>query len=439
MGRPRENGPASNRKGHSMRRAILALVIFLLVAATPLVTAIPAFAGGEKGDWELGVYVGKAWLDDYGIFHPKDHALYGARLGYFLTDHWGLEASGQTLKTETQFTVLGVSNQDVKATALRLNLLYNFADGENKIRPFLTAGLGSEKFKVENYGESCDIGWNAGGGLRFFFSPHVNLRLDGRYVSTKVGDQVNERQHNTEATVGLGFLFGPHHNQGEAAEAPEVHEVAPPPVNQPPTVSCAAARAEILPGETVTITATGADPENGPLTYDWTATGGHVTGNGAGATLDFTGTTPPATASITVRVTDDHGNTATSDCTVRLLAPAKPAAAVSCTAGSFPRNFSRLSNVDKACLDDVAQRLSADPRAHVVVIGHADAHETSKTVAQARADAVREYLVKERSIDPSRVTTRSAGKTKPLAGADAAGNRRVEVWFVPDGATIPGE
>ena len=190
-----------------MRRAILALVIFLLVAATPLVTAIPAFAGGEKGDWELGVYVGKAWLDDYGIFHPKDHALYGARLGYFLTDHWGLEASGQTLKTETQFTVLGVSNQDVKATALRLNLLYNFADGENKIRPFLTAGLGNEKFKVENYGESCDIGWNAGGGLRFFFSPHVNLRLDGRYVSTKVGDQVNERQHNTEATVGLGFLF----------------------------------------------------------------------------------------------------------------------------------------------------------------------------------------------------------------------------------------
>jgi outer membrane protein OmpA-like peptidoglycan-associated protein len=76
----------------------------------------------------------------------------------------------------------------------------------------------------------------------------------------------------------------------------------------------------------------------------------------------------------------------------------------------------------------------------VVVIGHIDSRET-EAVAQRRADAVRDYLVQERSIEASRITTRSAGATKPLdPGTDAAGqsrNRRVEVWFVPEGATEP--
>src|SRR5580765_8171478 len=86
IGRPRENGPASNKKGHSMRRKILALVAVMLLAA------IPAFAGGGvKGDWELGIYGGYGWLDDYGFFHPKNHTLFGGRLGYFFSPHWNLE------------------------------------------------------------------------------------------------------------------------------------------------------------------------------------------------------------------------------------------------------------------------------------------------------------------------------------------------------------
>src|SRR4030095_4961466 len=110
-------------------------------------------------------------------------------------------------------------------------------------------------------------------------------------------------------------------------------DVSVPPPNQPPTVSCSAERSEILPGESVSIRATAADPENGPLTYTWTATGGQVTGTDAAATLGFTGATPPTTATVTVRVTDDHGLSATSDCTVRLIAPAEPARAVSFTHG----------------------------------------------------------------------------------------------------------
>lgn len=414
-----------------MRSMILALVAVFLVAA------VPAFAGGgDKGDWELGVYGGKGWLDDYGIFHPKDHMLYGGRLGYFFSPRWSAELSAQKLSTKTEFDILGLQDVDAHLTAFRLNALYNLGGPGKAFRPFLTVGLGKEKFDVQDFGESCDLGWNAGVGFRLFMSPHWNIRADGRYVSTPVGGEVDERQKNTELTLGLGWIIGGHKEQEEAhAEA----AVATPPSNGPPTVTCASDRPEILPGESVGIKAIASDPDNDPLTYKWSTTTGRVNGDGANATLDFTGATPPASATVTCRVSDDHGHTASANAVVRLREPAAVAEAVSCIAGGFAANFAGISNIDKACLDDVAQRLSADPRAQVVVIGHADSHEKSAEIAERRADAVKEYLVKDRSIEGSRITTRSA--TKPLdAGTDSAAqahNRGVEVWFVPEGATVP--
>jgi outer membrane protein OmpA-like peptidoglycan-associated protein len=123
-------------------------------------------------------------------------------------------------------------------------------------------------------------------------------------------------------------------------------------------------------------------------------------------------------------------------------ASASMGAARSCSIGAFPRNSSRLNNVDKACLDDVVQRLKADPRAHVVVIGHADAHERNAgTVSADRAEAVQDYLVEESGVDSGRIRVRSVGARRPLDSGDddmaQARNRGCEVWFVPDGARDP--
>jgi outer membrane protein OmpA-like peptidoglycan-associated protein/opacity protein-like surface antigen len=396
-------------------------------AAVALVAAVPALAGGEKGQVEIGGYGGWFFPDDYGIFHPDQDNIWGGRLGYWFTHNWNLEGSVQKVMTDTEMNLVGVPEVDVDLTSYRLNLLYNLGGGGSKVRPFLTAGAGSEKTDIDTYVDENKFGWNVGGGLRFFLSRNLNLRFDGRFTQVKVED---ETQGNGEATVGLGLLFGGHHEEAAA-------EVIPPPANQPPTVTCAADRSQILPGETATITATASDPEGGPLTYDWSATGGRVTGTGPSATVDFSGATPPSNAAVTLRVTDDHGLTATSNCTVALIEPAKPPEAVSCASGGFPRNLSRLTNVDKACLDDVDQRLKADPRARVVVIGHSDTHETAKNIDRMRAEAIRDYLVKERGIDTARIEVRTA---VAATGADAVGqaqNRRVEVWFVPEGAVVP--
>src|SRR6185295_6668405 len=102
-----------------MRKRILTVIAALLL------TAVPALADyGEKGSWELGLYGGYAWLDNYGDFRPKDEILLGVRAGYYFTPAWSLEGSVQRIATETDFAQsLGLENTDVTLSCYRLNML----------------------------------------------------------------------------------------------------------------------------------------------------------------------------------------------------------------------------------------------------------------------------------------------------------------------------
>jgi outer membrane protein OmpA-like peptidoglycan-associated protein len=199
----------------------------------------------------------------------------------------------------------------------------------------------------------------------------------------------------------------------------------------------------LLAGETTDCRATAADPDGDALTYTWSTSTGRVTGNGADAKLDTTGVPCGTTITVTVSVSDGRGGTASATDTVKVICPAAPKPeAVTCTSGGFPANLARLNNVDKACLDDVASRLRQDPRSRVVIVGHADSREpNAAVVARKRAEAVKNYLVKERGIEEARVTAREVGKSRLLdTGTSAlshAKNRRVDVIFVPEGATVP--
>jgi outer membrane protein OmpA-like peptidoglycan-associated protein len=226
----------------------------------------------------------------------------------------------------------------------------------------------------------------------------------------------------------------------------EVYTPPPPPpapANRPPTVSLNCLRDTLLAGETTDCRATAADPDGDPRTYTWSSSAGRVTGTGADSKLDTTGVPCGTNITVTVTVSDGRGGTASATDTVRVVCPDKPKPeAVTCTSGGFPRNLARLNNVDKACLDDVASKLRQDPRSRVVVVGHADKGErNANVVARKRAEAVKSYLVKERGIDEARITAREVGSTRALdpgtSAASRAKNRRVEVIFVPEGATVP--
>jgi outer membrane protein OmpA-like peptidoglycan-associated protein len=206
------------------------------------------------------------------------------------------------------------------------------------------------------------------------------------------------------------------------------------------TVTC---ESPVLAGALSNCTARASDPDGDPITYGWTSGAGRISGDTATAKLDTTGMKEGDCTPVTVRVSDGRGGTAEASTRVCVKQPEKKAEATTlCTSSGFPRNLSRLNNVDKACLDDVASRLKADPRARVVVIGHADSKERyPEVIGRTRAEAVKSYLVKDRGIEESRITAKSAGATRPLdtgtSAAARAKNRRVELIFVPEGATAP--
>jgi outer membrane protein OmpA-like peptidoglycan-associated protein len=216
----------------------------------------------------------------------------------------------------------------------------------------------------------------------------------------------------------------------------------PPPSNGNPTVSCSVERSNLLPGETTGVRASASDPDGDPLTYEWSASSGSVSGTGPAVTFNSAGMAAGSSSTITVRVSDGRNGIGSANCPVSVAAPNAPATTATCTAGGFPPNRDRLNNVDKACLDDVASRLRQDPRSTVVIIGHADKGErTPEVIARKRAEAVKRYLTVERGVDASRISVRSAGANKPLdtgtSAAARARNRRVEVITVPEGARAP--
>ena len=180
---------------------------------------------------------------------------------------------------------------------------------------------------------------------------------------------------------------------------------------EPPTISCSANPSTVNPGDSATITANGVSPQNRPLTYSYSATSGSISGTTSSATLATTGAAPgPIT--VTCNVVDDKGQTASSTTSVTVIAPpapvvAKPTTSNLCTV-SFDRDKKRPARVDnegKACLDDLALNLQRSTDAKLYLTGNAasSVKKNGPKLAASRAVNTKDYLVKEKGIDASRI------------------------------------
>jgi outer membrane protein OmpA-like peptidoglycan-associated protein len=202
--------------------------------------------------------------------------------------------------------------------------------------------------------------------------------------------------------------------------------------HHPPTVSCTANPTTVMPGERSTITCNATSPDNLPLTYNYSASSGQITGNGPQAQFDSTGA-QPGTVTIKCEVTDSRGDKGETTTTVEVQQPPPPPQATKVgDCGYTTAGVSRVDNACKRVLDDVALRLKNEPNAKVVVVGYADPKEPrASALAAKRAELVKQFLG-EKGIDASRISTRVG---EPSKEASAKENRRIEVIFVPEGAT----
>jgi opacity protein-like surface antigen/outer membrane protein OmpA-like peptidoglycan-associated protein len=261
-------------------------------------------------------------------------------------------------------------------------------------------------------GDPLTYTWTASGG-----------RVDGN------GPQVRWLSTGTTAgsyTVTLHVDDG----RGGAATCSADIRIEPKP-NRPPTIACSANPNSVFAGERSQITCNASDPDGDPLTYTWRANAGRITGNGPAGDYDTTGLSP-GTYTITTRVDDGRGGAADASTAVNVKPVPVPPQASKINECLFGKPLStRIDNVCKRILDDVALRLQSEPRASAVIIGYSDPKERrGDTLAGDRGTNAVKYLG-EKGIDASRVTTRTGSGQ---AGADAR-NRRIDVIFVPEGAT----
>jgi outer membrane protein OmpA-like peptidoglycan-associated protein len=149
-----------------------------------------------------------------------------------------------------------------------------------------------------------------GGGIDANFNKHIGVRIfQVDYLLTKFTDGGDNKQNNVRAAAGLVLHFG--------------GNPPPPPPNHAPTVTVTANPTRLFAGSTdaVVLQAQCSDPDNDPVNYKWSATGGGVEGSGAETRWNPSGAKE---GSYTVTVVCDDGRGGTANATANIAVEAKP-------------------------------------------------------------------------------------------------------------------
>jgi OOP family OmpA-OmpF porin len=395
---------------------VLLSAVFLLPLA--------AQAEIKAGSVELSPFVGYNFFDNQ--HNIKDHPVFGGRIGYNFTNHFGLEGTGEFSKTRVddknkawseqgQFT----GSDDVKIISYHLDLLYHFLPAE-KFNPFIVAGYGASHYNPEINSKNMRL-MDVGVGAKYWVAEHVALRVDLRDKMT-----FDEQLHNLSATAGVVFAFG-----GESAapvDRPADSDndgVADPRDKCPNTPTDVAVDKDGCPLDAdkdgvpdyldkcpATPTGVAVDADGCPLDSDK---------DGVANYLDKCPDTPTGV------VVDKNGCPPVKKVVILASEPQEKvkAAAVSPAVVVlafediyFDFDKSELTPEAKVILKEDIQILKKNPHAQIRVAGYTSAagtEEYNQQLSERRANAVRTYLVSEGLIKADRLTTIGYGETDPAA------------------------
>jgi outer membrane protein OmpA-like peptidoglycan-associated protein len=178
-----------------------------------------------------------------------------------------------------------------------------------------------------------------GGGFDVKMSKLFAWRvLQADYLLTKFNDGRHNRQNNFRAATGLVLRFG------EGAP--------PPPPNHPPVVTVAPNPSKVFAGsgDNIVVQATASDPDNDPLTYSWTSSGGKIDGTGSEVRWNSADTAVGA-YTITARVDDGRGGTASASTTVQVEPRPNRPPTISCAANPARVEAGQRANITATASD----------------------------------------------------------------------------------------
>ena len=178
---------------------------------------------------------------------------------------------------------------------------------------FLVGGAHGGQQLTGNRGQNA-LSMAAGGGVDVVITKYLAWRFAqiDYLMTTFSGSGVggDSRQNNFRVGTGIVLRFG-------------LPKAAPPPANRPPVAACSANPTSVYDGsgDSVAVHVDASDPDNDPLTYTYTATGGSVQGTGPDARWSSSGT---SAGTYTVNTKVDDGKGGTASCAVDIRVEPKP-------------------------------------------------------------------------------------------------------------------
>jgi len=452
------------------------IVLLVLLAVAPGIGVRPARAQGPTA-W-IAPGAGVLWIpNELGV--EPNRPMFGGIIGVALSPSWALEARG-----------IFASSDAEPSGGATLNLLHASGDltwflRQGAIRPYLLAGAGAMHLDGAGLSETR-FALNGGLGFHIPLSDRIALRVDGREVAYKVfvpSANQEEYKHGPEAFASLSLGFGAPARDSDRDGVRDKYDHCPgtPVGARVDALGCPVDgdgdgvpdgldRCENTP-RGAAVDAAGctldADADNVPDGIDQcanTPAGARV--GPTGCPLDSDNDTVPdgldqCEGTIAGCVVNPNGCPTDADqdgvCDGLDKCPDTPENARVDASGCpiqvsqketelLETGMIRLQNVNFdtgkatilpesfANLDEVADILGRWPDLRIEIAGHTDSRGTdarNRTLSEARANAVRDYLVnKFPELRPDQFTAKGYGESQPIAtnttALGRARNRRVE-------------
>ena len=298
----------------------------------------------------------------------KNQPIYGLRLGYNFTRHFGIEAAGEYIATSVDDSTrtgltegqFGRPLDKVDLTFYHIDAVYHFVP-DGKFNPFILVGFGGAHYNPSISTRDM-AAFNVGLGAKLWLTDNIALRFDVKdYMVTEI---VQETYHNIGATVGITFAFGGKaktaQTSAEKYEPTPEAKAEPKPAPPPPLAP--------IPEETVVILA--AEPK--------------VEEKVAAVVTE----TKAEEKVVILAFEDIH----------------------------FDFDKATLKPEAQTILKRNIQLLKDNPKAQIRIAGYTSAAGTeayNQKLSERRANAVKAYLTKEGLIAPDRLITIGYGETRP--------------------------
>ena len=408
----------------------------LMVAAFVFLLPLSARSEIKAGSFEVGPFGGYNFFENGQ--NLKDRPVFGGRLGYNFTRHFGIEGVGEYIihsRVDDKAKTGGKEGQyrspmdDVDLTFYHLDLVYHFIPDGN-FNPFVLAGFGGAHSspKISTNGDMA--AFNVGVGAKYWVTDNIAFRVDVQdYMVTEI---IQDTYHNIRATIGITFAFGGESAQAASRRPAETAAAVAAADTTAPTVVCTnpdSGATDVAIDRNITATFSEAMDRSTITAATFTLEQGATPVSGEVTSAASVATFTPAsdfekgkayTATITTGAEDLAGNALASDYVWNFTALAAPkvvpAVLITLEDSHFLFDSSALTENGKTILNYNARILKENPKMKIRIAGYTSASGTAEynqKLSERRATAVKNYLVKEGGIAEDRLTKIGYGATRP--------------------------